>query len=112
MNWKRYIQILYSLVILAFFYILKFPLYFIVLMGIIFFLVIFLKGKLYRKLENFLSKKFPSLSKLKPMTKKLIIILIFILIWIIIKQIIFAILKWLGIDFSETMIDTLNKSMQ
>jgi hypothetical protein len=106
------LQIIYILFILGLFYYLGFPLPYIAIMAIIILLLILFKGKLYRKLDSLLSRRLPFLSKLKPWIKKLIIITFFILIWIILKQIIFGVLKMAGIDVQKIIMNSLNQSMK
>jgi hypothetical protein len=107
---RKYIQIIYLVGLLVLFYFLKFPLPFIAGMGLVFILLIFLKGKLYRKIEGFMDKKFPFLVSLNPTVRKLIIILIFILFWVLLKQIIFMGFRLAGIDLQDIMIESLNQS--
>jgi hypothetical protein len=106
----KYIQIIYIIGLLVLFYFLKFPLPFIAGMGLVFVLIIFLKGKLYRKIESFMDKKFPFLVSLNPTIRKIIIILIFILFWVLLKQIIFMGFNLAGIDLQDIMIESLNQS--
>jgi len=74
-------------------------------------LLILLRGTLYKKLDDFLIGKFPSLSKQKPWVRKLIVILAFILIYILLKQIIFLILKQFGIDVQQMITESINSSI-
>lgn len=75
-------------------------------------LIILLKGRFYKKLENFINKKFPSISKQPSWIKKLIILIAFILIYIIIKQIIFFSLKIVGIDIRQIISESINSSIR
>ncbi len=111
MKWKNYIRILLFAGLLYLLYNLGFSLYFIISIGIVLLLLTLLKGKLYKKLDNCLSKKFPSLSKLKPWIKKLILIAIFILIYALLKQIIFLVLKVFGIDIQKIILESINPSI-
>jgi Trk-type K+ transport system membrane component len=79
--------------------------------GVLFLLIIFLKGKLYRKVKDSVNKKFPSLAKLPPWVQKLVIILIFILIYLLAKELIFFVLKLGGIDVREIMVNSVNQSL-
>jgi hypothetical protein len=81
-------------------------------MGIFFILIIFLKGKLYRKINDFVTERFSLLKKLPAWVQKLIIILSFVLIYILIKEIIFLILELFGINIREMMMDNINQSLK
>ncbi len=93
------------------FYTLDFPLYILILIGIVILLLILLRGRLYKKLDDFIRKKFPFLSKHKTWVRKLIIIILFVLIYILLKQIIFLILKMAGIDVQKMITDSINQSV-
>ncbi|MDD5253482.1 MAG: hypothetical protein PHG05_00050 [Candidatus Nanoarchaeia archaeon] len=110
-RWKEYLRILLLIVLLYMFYRLGLPLYFIILMGIVLLLFILLKEEFYGKLDNFLSKKFPFLSKLKPWVRKLIILAIFILIYMLLKQVIFLGLRIAGVDIQNIITESINNSM-
>ena len=105
------IQIIYSLIILFLFYYLGFSIYSLLVLAILFTMIILLKGKLYNKIKETINKKFPKFAKLPSWLNKLIIIFIFILIYLILKQIIFYLLKLAGMDIEKTMMDSLNKSL-
>jgi general stress protein CsbA len=111
-NWNKYLRLIFFIVLIYTFYKLDFPNYFIVLFGVIILFFIFLKGRTYKKVDNFLNKKIPSLSKRKPWIKKIIIMVVFILIYIILKKCIFMILKLIGLDFQQMIIENLNKSIE
>jgi hypothetical protein len=110
-NWKNYLQIILFIFLLYLFYSLGFSLYFTIILGIVLLLFILLKGRLYKKLDNFLIGKFPFFSKQKPWVRKLIVILTFILIYFILKQIIFLTLKQCGIDVQQRIIESINSSI-
>jgi hypothetical protein len=104
-------QIAVSVILLGLLYYLGFPLYYIGIMAVLILLLIFLKGKLYRKIESFMDKVLPFLAKLNPTVRKIIIILIFILFWILLKQIIFFGLKLAGIDMEKIIYESMNNSI-
>ncbi|MFA5070781.1 MAG: hypothetical protein WC511_00225 [Candidatus Pacearchaeota archaeon] len=104
-------QLVYVILILGLFYYLNFSIYFIMVVGVLFLLIILLKGKLYTKIKDFTNKKFPSLAKLPSWIHKLIIILIFILIYILLKEIIFFVLKLGGIDVRGIIANSVNQSL-
>jgi hypothetical protein len=110
-NWKLYLRFLLLALILFTFYKLDFPLYFIVILGIIILLLILLRGTLYKKLDNFLSKKLPFLSKLNPVVKKIIIIVVFVLIYMALKWVIYWILALFGVDVQQMINESINQSV-
>jgi len=110
-GWRKGFQILFSIILMYVLYTLGLSLYFIVLFGIVILLLIIFKGKLYKKLEDFLSRKFPFLSKLNPWIRKLIIVVIFILIYMLLKQIIFLLLKMAGVDIQGMLAESINQSI-
>lgn len=111
-NWKAYIRFLLFFIALYSLYILKFPILFIILVGIITLLIILLKGKFYLKLNDFLTHKFHFFSKQTKLVKRIIVILIFIIAYIILKQTIFFILAKLGIDIRQIILNNLNQTQQ
>ena len=110
-NWKFYLRILLLVVILYAFYVAGFPLHFIILLGAVILFLILLRGAVYKKLNNFLSKKIPSLSKLNSGVKKVIILLAFILIYMILKWSIFWVLGLFGVNVQQMVLDGINQSI-
>lgn len=110
-EWKLHLRILLSIILLYAFYLIGFSWYVLLLIGSVIFLLIFLRGKIYRKIDSLISKIFPFLSKQKPRIKRVIIIALFILSYLALKQIIFLILRLVGIDFQTTINDEINKSV-
>ena len=111
-GWKKYFSILTFILLLFLFYRLGLPGYFIILIGIVILLLVLLKGKLYTKIDDFLRKKLPILSRQKPWVRKLIIIAIFILIYVLLKQVVFMVLKMAGVDIQRIISDSINQSIK
>ncbi len=112
MNKKLIFQFIYLIILLGLFYYLGFSIYFLLVLGIFFILIILLKGKLYRKINEYAIRRFSFLKKLPNWVQRLIIIFGFILIYILIKEIIFLILELFGIDIREIMINNINQSLE
>jgi hypothetical protein len=110
-NWKIYLRIFILMIMLYILHKFGLPIYFIFLFGIIILLLIFLRGTIYKKLDHFFISKIPFLSRLKPDTRKIIIIIVFILFYILLKQIIFFILKLFGIDVQQMIFESINNSI-
>ena len=109
LKWRKYISILYALLILYFLYSIGTPIYYIPIIGIFFILFILLRGPAYNKINILLIKKFSFVEKLSPWIKKLLIILIFILIFTLLKQVVFISLKMIGIDIQEMILKGINQ---
>ena len=110
-NWRIFLRVILFVILLYTFYRLGMPLHFIIIIGLFILLFMFLKGKLYSKLDHFLVEKFPFLSKQKPWVQRVIIVLSFILIYMILKQIIFFVLIQFGIDMQQIMTESINQSL-
>lgn len=111
-GWRKYFQIGTAGLLLFALYQLGLPWPTIALMGLLFLLLILLKGKLYKKFDHFLNQKFPFLSRLNPQIKEVIIIVAFVLTFMLIKQLILAGLKMYGVDVQQTITDSLKNQPQ
>ncbi|MFA5061057.1 MAG: hypothetical protein WC494_01950 [Candidatus Pacearchaeota archaeon] len=107
-NWKFFLRVSLLFLILFIFYKFGSPASVIVLLGFIFLLFLLLKGVLYKKIDNSLSKRFPFLSKLNPFVKKIIIIFVFVLVYIALKQVIFWVLGLFGVDVQQIINESIN----
>jgi hypothetical protein len=109
---KKILRVFIFALLLYTFYQLGIPLYSIVILGVFIFLLMFLKGKIYRKIDSFMTKKFLFVSKLNPFARRVLIIIVFIVIYMILKQFIFIILKLAGVDIQKMISESINQSMQ
>jgi hypothetical protein len=109
-NQKAYLQIITSAILLFVFYKLGFPFYFVIGTGIFILLLVLLKGKLFNKIDSFLTARLPFLSKQSPRVKKLIIAIVFVIAYIILKQIAFFVLSRFGVDIQKIIIDGVNNN--
>jgi len=109
-NWKIFVRIAVVLLLLYSFYSTGLPLYYVAILGIIFIAVIFLRGKLYRKIDELLTKHFKFLSNVKPWIKKAIIIAVFIIIYVLLRELIYLILGLFGIDVQRALAESMNNS--
>lgn len=112
MEWKKYFRVALVALLLYSFYVAGFPILYIPLMGIIFILLIFLRGTFYRKIDEFLIKRLPFVAGWPSWVKKLLIIAIFILIYALFKQILFLSLKIVGIDIEQMILEGVNASLK
>ena len=111
MKKRLWFQIGYSVLVLLFFCYLGFSIYYLIPLAILFVLIIALKGKIYRKVQGFAEKKIPRLKKLPSWLQKAIIIVSLILVYFLIKEIVFLVLKNLGIDLQKMLIENVNRSL-
>jgi len=111
-GWRVYLQILSSLILLFLLYSLGTPLYLVLLFGVFILFLVFLKGKLYTKIDHYLTKRFTFISKLSPLAKKFVIVIIFMIIYLILKQVIYSGLKVFGVDIQKTLFDSINQSVK
>lgn len=111
-SWRKYFQIGTAGLLLFVLYELSLPWPTIALIGLLFSLLILLKGKLYKKFDHYLNQKFPVLSKLNPPIKEVIIIVAFVLTFMLIKQFVLTGLKMYGVDVQQTITNSLNGQTQ
>ena len=89
MEKKFIIRLVFVVFLLYSFYLLGTPAIYIPFMGIFFVSMIILRGKIYKKTENYLDKKLPFMQEWSHRKKRILIILIFIIVSVIAKQILF-----------------------
>lgn len=104
-------QIVFSSLILGLFYYLGASIYSIITLGIMFLLIILLKEKLYGRTKDAIHKYFPSVSKLPSWIQKIIILVLFILVYILIREIVFAVLKIAEVYVRGLMMEGINQSV-
>ena len=103
-------RIVFTVLILSFFYLLDFPLIYIQIMGVLFVSMIIFRSSVYKKLENVLDEKLPFIQKWSPRKKKILMIIIFIIIYTIIKQIVFFTLLLMGLDLQQILVERINQT--
>jgi hypothetical protein len=111
MKLKTYFQIFAFIAVIFLLYISGLALHLIIIIGIIIFLSMILRGRLYKKVDELTNKKLHFLSRLHPWMKKIIFILVFILVYFIVKEIVLAIMKSLGMDLEKIMLYSINKTV-
>ncbi len=109
-NLRMSIRIAIVLVLLFFLYRSGLPIYFVVLFGIIIFLLIALRGKLYKKIDHLLKKHFKFMAGLKPWQEKLVIILVFIVVYVALRELIYFVLGLFGINLQGMIEQSFNHS--
>jgi len=110
-NIRQYLRIIFTLVLIVFLFISNIPLYLVILMGIILIFLVLLKDRLYTKIDQYLTDNFHFISNRNKLVKRSIIILSFILVYIIIKQLIFLLLRQAGLDVPKIIANSLNYSI-
>ena len=111
MNWKKYVRIFIFVWLLILFYLAGFSPQLIIFIGIFMLLLMIFKSKLYKKIDHLIRHKFHFISKLPDWVVKLIIIIIFLLIYLLIKQVVFTIMKFFGVDIQKIILDGINQSL-
>jgi len=107
MDWKIYVRLFFIILLLFSLYLVGAPFSAIILMGAVFLVVLFLRGPVYKKIDDYLINKFPSFGKLHPWVQKIIIFLIFIVFYYLLKQILFFGLKLAGFDIQQMILDSI-----
>ncbi len=110
MNKALIFRIVFTVLILSFFYLLDFPLIYIQIMGVLFVSMIIFRSSVYNKIENLLEEKLPFIQEWSPWKKKILMIIIFIIIYTIIKQIVFFTLLLMGLDLQQILIEKINQT--
>jgi hypothetical protein len=108
-GWKRYVYLIMFIPSAVLLYLAGIPLYYIILTEIILISLFLLKGRFYKRIDVFLSRRFPVLSRARPWVRKLMIIVVVILIYLILKQMIFLILRQFGIDVQQMITDGVSR---
>ena len=111
LNWRFWLRVVIVVLILYSFFRTGLSLEYVIILGIIFVLIIFLRGKLYRKINQLMTKHFKFLSTARPWVKKLIIILVFIIIYLILREGVFLVLKLAGVDVQKILVESMNQSV-
>ena len=106
MEKKFILRLVFVVFLLYSFFLLGTPSIYLSFMGIFFVSMIILRGKIYKKIENYLDKKLPFMQEWSPRKKRILVILIFIIVSVIVKQILFFGLLLIGIDLQQILVDT------
>lgn len=94
-----------AVLLLCALYLLGLPPLYLAAFGMFLALFALLKGALYKKTDEFLSRKLPFVAKLPKWGKALLVMAIFILIYLAAKLVAFELLKMAGIDVQQMIID-------
>lgn len=110
-KYKKYISIVFVLLLLCSFYQLGIPLPQLIALGIVFIIIVLLKDPIRQGSDKLVNEKFVFLNKMPDRLKKIIIFLIFLLIFMVLKQAIFFGFKSMGIDLEETISKNINSEL-
>ena len=83
------------------FYLLGLPLEIIALLAVLFALILLLRGRMWKAAENLIEKYFPVTKKWPEWAHKAVVIIAFATIYLILKQAIYILLGFAGIDLEE-----------
>jgi len=112
MEWKIYLRGALIVLLVYSLYLAGLPLQYVILLGIISFGMLFLRGKIYQKIEGVIGAKFPKYHALPGWAKRVVIIIIFLVSYFILKQIIFFALKIGGMDVQQDINDAVSSYAQ
>jgi len=98
MVWKIYARLALIVALLYMLYDIGMPPQYVAFLGALSVAMIFLRGKIYQKIEGVIGAKFPKYHALPGWAKKAIIIIIFMAFYIAIKQVVYAALAMAGFD--------------
>ena len=110
MNFQDYVRALLALFLLYFLYSVGLPVPTLIVIGIFFVLLFFLRGPLFTKIDDFLVARFGFVKKMPPSARRLLVILVFVLVYVLLKQAIFEVLKVFGIDVQQALNQAVNDS--
>jgi len=95
------------------FFLAKFPLELILILGMFFLLVILFRSHAYNKIELHLGERFPFIHDWHPWKKKALIILVFIFVFGVIKQLLyFSLNVFFGFDIEQMLLESMNSSLE
>jgi lysylphosphatidylglycerol synthetase-like protein (DUF2156 family) len=109
--WKILLRIALLVLLIYALYTASMPVFYIALVLIIIILLFILRGAFYRKIDSSLNSRLHFSKKLPPWLRKLLVIVLFIGVYMLIKQILFALLKSFGVDFPGMISESINNSI-
>ncbi|MBU0586412.1 hypothetical protein KJ780_02795 [Candidatus Micrarchaeota archaeon] len=112
MDWKLLLRLLLVFLLLIMLYSIGMPINYLILLGILFLLVVLLREHIYEKIDKILIRIFPFISKWPQWIRALLVLLLFILAYALLKQLIFELLKIMGMDIQQSMVDSINNSLK
>ncbi|MFA5108408.1 MAG: hypothetical protein WC492_02665 [Candidatus Micrarchaeia archaeon] len=87
-----------------------FPLHYVIVFGVLALIMIFMRGKIYARIDSVASAKFEWFGKLPAWGKKLMVVAIFVITYTIIKQVAFWLLGLAGINVQQEIMDSIQKA--
>ena len=90
------------------FYAAGLPLESLIILGVLFVILLFMRGKIWKRSEHVMEKYLPFTKKWPNWLQKLVMFLIFIVIYLIIKYIVYFILGLMGIDLTEIILGSID----
>ncbi len=80
----------------------------LIIIGLLFFTLILLRGKVWKFAEHILETYLPFTKKLPDWAEKVLLVLIFILFYLILKNVLYFILGLVGINLEEIIMSSFN----
>ena len=109
MKYTLYMRMGFLALMLYLLYTLGFPLYILLLFGVLGLAILIIRGHAYEKIDKFICEKYPPYKEFSPMKKRIILIVAFILLYAILKQILFAVLGYAGFNVQHDMMEVISK---
>ena len=106
MGWRLIPRILLVALMLYVFYSIGVPLPAVMVLGALLLAFALLRGRAYRQVDMFLTKRFPSMAGWAPWQRMLLVAIVFLLACILLKQAVFLLLKMAGMDVQQMMLDS------
>ena len=108
---KTAIRIAVVLLLLAYFYVAGLPLEIIAIIGIMFAGFFFLRGKIWKTAEHVMENYFPFTKKWPEWAHKAIVIILFIVLYLILKEIVYILLGFAGIDVQQIITNSFQSKL-
>ncbi|MFH1391812.1 MAG: hypothetical protein ABIH20_05865 [Candidatus Diapherotrites archaeon] len=109
MDKKTILRLLLVPVILYALYTLELPFEIIAVLGVLYIALILLRGKIWRTVERAIEKYLPFTKTWSDWKQKLLLILFFIILYFVLKQVIYFLLGFVGINLEEILLSAVNK---
>ncbi len=100
------IRLLLVVLMLYMLYSLGIPLAALAVLAVLFVLFVLMRGPAYNRIDAELTKRFPFISSWAPWQKKLLVAAVFVLAYLLLKQGLYELLKMMGMDVQQMMLDS------
>ncbi|MBN2126788.1 MAG: hypothetical protein JW703_00170 [Candidatus Diapherotrites archaeon] len=109
---KLLFRLLMVPLLLLSFYMLGMSFEVLLIIGLFFVVIILLRGKMWKTAEHVLEKFLPFTKSWPDWSQKVLLFIIFLLIFMILKQLLYFGLSFIGIDLQAILMESMTKSME